>query len=117
MTTTNINEKFSALFRAEVKRVRKARRLKQEDVARMGGLSREAYLRFENGTSDMRISSLDAVLKGLGVEMEFYLLATGEAPAPTTSVAIGNMAQSLSNEPPHAGPGSGERSTGLSDAD
>lgn len=99
MTTSNINEKFSALFRAEVKRVRKAKHLKQETVARMGGLSREAYLRFENGSSDMRISSLDAVLKGLGVEIEFYLvdnaLGASQPQTPSTSAAIGSMAQSL----------------------
>ncbi|MEW6319290.1 MAG: helix-turn-helix transcriptional regulator, partial [Pseudomonadota bacterium] len=41
--------------------LRKSRKLKQEDVAKMAGISREAYLRAESGRADPRLSTLMAV--------------------------------------------------------
>jgi len=49
--------------------LRKSRKLKQEDVAKMAGISREAYLRAESGRADPRLSTLMAVAGALGLEV------------------------------------------------
>ena len=58
--------------------LRKSRKLKQEDVAKMAGISREAYLRAESGRADPRLSTLMAVAGALGLEV---VLAPREAVA------------------------------------
>ncbi|ALD93293.1 putative transcriptional regulator [Cupriavidus gilardii CR3] len=49
--------------------MRRARKLKQEDVARKAGISREAYLRAESGQADPRMSTFLAACEALGLEV------------------------------------------------
>jgi len=49
--------------------LRRARKLKQEDVARKAGISREAYLRAESGQADPRMSTFLAACEALGLEV------------------------------------------------
>jgi drug/metabolite transporter (DMT)-like permease len=57
--------------------LRKSRKLKQEDVAKMAGISREAYLRAESGRADPRLSTLMAVAANALV-IAGYSLADGQ---------------------------------------
>ncbi|MEE2978969.1 MAG: helix-turn-helix transcriptional regulator [Pseudomonadota bacterium] len=70
--------------------LRKSRKLKQEDVAKMAGISREAYLRAESGRADPRLSTLMAVAGALGLEV---VLAPREAVAEIERVIANHPAQ------------------------
>lgn len=71
--------------------LRKSRKLKQEDVAKMAGISREAYLRAESGRADPRLSTLMAVAGALGLEV---VLAPREAVAEIERVIASYPTQS-----------------------
>ncbi|WP_426400309.1 helix-turn-helix domain-containing protein [Ralstonia sp. R-29] len=73
--------------------LRKSRKLKQEDVAKMAGISREAYLRAESGRADPRLSTLMAVAGALGLEV---VLAPREAVAEIERVIASHPTQPLS---------------------
>lgn len=70
--------------------LRKSRKLKQEDVAKMAGISREAYLRAESGRADPRLSTLMAVAGALGLEV---VLAPREAVAEIERVIANHPTQ------------------------
>lgn len=70
--------------------LRKSRKLKQEDVAKMAGISREAYLRAESGRADPRLSTLMAVAGALGLEV---VLAPREAIAEIERVIASHPTQ------------------------
>ncbi|PLT18100.1 MULTISPECIES: helix-turn-helix transcriptional regulator [Ralstonia] len=72
--------------------LRKSRKLKQEDVAKMAGISREAYLRAESGRADPRLSTLMAVAGALGLEV---VLAPREAVAEIERVIASHPTQPL----------------------
>ncbi|WP_373338411.1 helix-turn-helix domain-containing protein [Ralstonia solanacearum] len=72
--------------------LRKSRKLKQEDVAKMAGISREAYLRAESGRADPRLSTLMAVAGALGLEV---VLAPREAIAEIERVIASHPTQPL----------------------
>ncbi len=79
--------------------LRKSRKLKQEDVAKMAGISREAYLRAESGRADPRLSTLMAVAGALGLEV---VLAPREAVAEIERVIASHPTQPLSGAAPGA---------------
>ncbi|WP_296225520.1 helix-turn-helix domain-containing protein [Ralstonia sp. UBA689] len=91
--------------------LRKSRKLKQEDVAKMAGISREAYLRAESGRADPRLSTLMAVAGALGLEV---VLAPREAVAEIERVIASHPTQPLSgaSSPEASQPGSMGGSTG-----
>lgn len=72
--------------------LRKSRKLKQEDVAKMAGISREAYLRAESGRADPRLSTLMAVAGALGLEV---VLAPRDAVAEIERVIASHPTQPL----------------------
>lgn len=74
MAKLDAQSPFSQHLIARIKEVRLQRGLKQEDVARKAGVSREALLRLEGGQADSRISTFDNLLKGLGLLCEFNLV-------------------------------------------
>ncbi len=45
--------------------------MQQADVAEASGVSRETISALENGTRDIRVSTLSAVLKAVGYEIDF----------------------------------------------
>ncbi len=77
--------------------LRKSRKLKQEDVAKMAGISREAYLRAESGRADPRLSTLMAVAGALGLEV---VLAPRDAVAEIERVIASHPIQPLSGSAP-----------------
>ncbi|MDE2203161.1 MAG: helix-turn-helix transcriptional regulator [Burkholderiaceae bacterium] len=79
--------------------LRKSRKLKQEDVAKMAGISREAYLRAESGRADPRLSTLMAVAGALGLEV---VLAPREAVAEIERVIASHPTQPLAATAPGA---------------
>ncbi len=68
MNSTAVPRGASEPFR-QLRALRRARKLKQEDVARKAGISREAYLRAESGQADPRMSTFLAACEALGLEV------------------------------------------------
>jgi transcriptional regulator with XRE-family HTH domain len=68
MNSTAEQRGASEPFR-QLRALRRARKLKQEDVARKAGISREAYLRAESGQADPRMSTFLAACEALGLEV------------------------------------------------
>lgn len=68
MNSTAVPRGASEPFR-QLRALRRARKLKHEDVARKAGISREAYLRAESGQADPRMSTFLAACEALGLEV------------------------------------------------
>lgn len=87
---------FSKRLRMLLKDQRLVQGLRQEDAARAADISREALLRFESGRADMRIETIDKLLAGLGVTIEFNLVPVNKAPD-TNPVVLETVVASLTD--------------------
>jgi len=97
----------------QLRALRRARKLKQEDVARKAGISREAYLRAESGQADPRMSTFLAACEALGLEV---VLAPQHLAADVNAFIAsrngGVTAASMAGQPAPAAPAASNPSTG-----
>ncbi|MGO4155702.1 helix-turn-helix domain-containing protein [Cupriavidus sp. YAF13] len=104
MNSTAVPRGASEPFR-QLRALRRARKLKQEDVARKAGISREAYLRAESGQADPRMSTFLAACEALGLEV---VLAPQHLAADVNAFIAsrngGVTAASMAGQPPAATP-------------
>src|SRR5437868_9157781 len=112
MNSTAVPRGASEPFR-QLRALRRARKLKQEDVARKAGISREAYLRAESGQADPRMSTFLAACEALGLEV---VLAPQQLAADVNAFIAsrngGVTVASMAGQPPTGGQSSGASQAG-----
>lgn len=112
MNSTAVPRGASEPFR-QLRALRRARKLKQEDVARKAGISREAYLRAESGQADPRMSTFLAACEALGLEV---VLAPQHLAADVNAFIAsrngGVTAASMAGQPAPAAPAASTPSSG-----
>lgn len=70
ITSPNLNQKFTPKLLGEVVRAKRTQsKVTQQDAALLSGVSKQTYIKIEQGNSDVKLSSLMKVISALGIKI------------------------------------------------